>query len=287
MSEKFTAVLPGIERTHQWCDRCGEEVPIDSQSGLCLWCDTPTRVKERRKVAKARPGDGRLSRITEERARLLNRIHIEQGVSMNRLAETLWGQLGYASQRSCLGAISAAFKRHGLPARDRIEATVAASRTHGLAPKHGPRPGYRTYLRRVIHGEPERRCEGCYTLGERAGERCEKPPMADSRFCFGHDPRLAEQREGQLKAMRAKQRDGDVLLDPAPFTRWLQGQHEKLGSWAKVGELIDRTATLAHAYGTGVATATKQPLEGIYRSTVDRLLEPAGLTVEDLYGEGS
>lgn len=276
-----------VERTHQWCDRCGEEVPIDSRSGLCLWCDTPTRVRERRKVAKAKPGDRRLSRITGERARLLHRIHIEQGVSMNQLAETLWSQLGYASQKSCLTALSGAFQRHGLPARDRIEATVAASRKHGLAPKHGPRPGYRTYLRRVIHGEPELRCEGLYTRGERAGERCEKPPMADSTFCFGHDPRFTARREAHLREMRAKRHEGDDLLDPTPLTCWLKGQHGRLGTWRDVGTLIERTASLAHAYGHGLNPTTKQPLVGIYRSTVDRLLEPAGLTVEDLYGERS
>jgi len=269
------------EKTHGWCDHCREEVPVNSVTGNCLWCDAPARVRKRRKVAKAKPGDGRLSRITEERARVLHRLHVEKDLSINEMADRVWEQLGYASKSSCASAIHLAFKRHGLKAQDRIEMTRKKSTKHGLAPKHGPRPGYGTYKRKVIHGIEDRpRCVGTTFQGG----RCDRPALLDSEFCDSHDPRFADRRAAHLAVVRDSRWEGDSLVAVAPLTAWLKAKHCELGSWREVGRLVDRSVSLVHCYGRGLSPTSKKPLDVIHRSTVEGILESAGVAFDEVYG---
>lgn len=272
------------ERTHGYCDECREEVPVNSLTGNCLWCNSPARVRKVRKVAKAKPGDGRLSRITEERARVLHRLHLEKDLSINELAGQLWEQLGYASKSSCSSAIHLAFKRHGLKAQDRIEMCRKKSTKHGLAPKHGPRPGYGTYKRKVLHGiEDQPLCAAELTVGPRKGEPCQMSSMKDSVFCESHDSRFADRRATHLAVVRQNRWEGDDLVALAPLTDWLEVRHRELGSWREVGRLVDRSASLVHAYGRGLSPMTKKPLDVIHRSTVEGILESAGIAFDEVY----
>lgn len=287
LPESLLPSVPGGEKTHAYCDACREEVPVGEEDE-CLWCLGPTR-DEYRKRKPAKKSDRRRrpkGRISHEQLRLLHRIHIEKGRSINSLAEELWEQFGYASKRSCASAIGRGFKQLGLKARDRIEATVAASTKHGMAPKHGPRPGYGFYKRRVLHGIPDQPgCAGTLTQGAVRGERCSRPAMHGSEFCSSHDPTLAAQREAHLREVRIRWARSEKV--PAePLVRWIRDRYEELGSWADVGYLISRHASLAHAYGRGVKTDKQTPLVELQRRTVERLLEDVeGVDFTDLYPE--
>jgi hypothetical protein len=71
------------------------------------------------------------ARLTAAQVRAAHRLHVEAGLSIRELGRQMWERFGYANEKSCANSLSDLFKRAGLPARDRIEATVAASTTHG------------------------------------------------------------------------------------------------------------------------------------------------------------
>lgn len=72
------------------------------------------------------------AKLTEAQVRALHTIHITRGMSMRELARQGWRQWGYASEKSCLVSVCALMDSLGLERRDRVEATVAASTTHGM-----------------------------------------------------------------------------------------------------------------------------------------------------------
>jgi len=71
------------------------------------------------------------ARLTAAQVRAAHRLHIEGGLSIRELGRQMWERFGYASPQSCSNSLSDLFKRAGLQARDRVEATVKASTTHG------------------------------------------------------------------------------------------------------------------------------------------------------------
>ena len=272
-------------KTHAYCDHCAEEVPINSMTETCLWCDGPTREFRARRNKAVKPTDRRTlreSKLGNDRLRLLHRIHIEKGMSINQLAAQLYEKHGYASKSSCATAIGNGFKRLDLKARDRVEATVAASTKHGMAPKHGPRPGYNTYRRRVLNGQPDQpRCEGTVRQGKAKGERCQRPAIFGSTFCQAHEPSREEARVLHLAAMREK-RTID-LIPLAPLSVWLNQLHAELGTWREVGWRVGRSASLVHAYARGISPTTKEPLESIGRQTAEQLIEFAEDSFDEVY----
>jgi len=72
-----------------------------------------------------------LRKLDERQIAAAHRLHIEGGLSLRELGRQLWERLGYSSPHSCAQALSDAFRRAGLPRRDRVAATIAASTTHG------------------------------------------------------------------------------------------------------------------------------------------------------------
>lgn len=84
------------------------------------------------------PGErGRIKRhsraalITREQVFAAHKLHVEGGLSLREIARRGWEHWGYASPKSCLNALCDLMASYGLPRRDRIEATVLASTTHG------------------------------------------------------------------------------------------------------------------------------------------------------------
>lgn len=71
------------------------------------------------------------AKLSKAQVRAAHRLHIEGGVSIRELGRLLYERHGYASPQSCANSLSDLFRRYGLQARDRIEATRAASRKHG------------------------------------------------------------------------------------------------------------------------------------------------------------
>lgn len=112
-----------------YCAQCRDDViPLD---GSCPWCDGPVGQRKPRSIP--RRGQGR--RLSDAQVRAAHRLHWEEGLSLRELGRRLYRQAGYSSAKSCAGALSNAFAGMALPARDRIDATVVASTSHGLSPR--------------------------------------------------------------------------------------------------------------------------------------------------------
>lgn len=90
------------------------------------------------------------AKLTEKQLRAIYKLHIDGGHSLRAIAAAGWEKWGYASPKSCLTSISDRLRSIGLKPRDRIEATVRASTTHG----HGSRNDNAAYKRwhRRAHG---------------------------------------------------------------------------------------------------------------------------------------
>jgi hypothetical protein len=176
-------------------------------AGVFLWevydeDDDPGEVYTGRRRGKPY---GVYGKLTDDELRALNRLHLEGGLSIRELGRRIWERKGYASAASAGSSISYGFRRMGLASRDRVEATVKVSLKHGKARRGQARTEYRKELRRKTGELLDRpRCAGKKLNPPRAGEPCQLVALADSKFCFQHDPRFDVSRRKQLKAMRAR-----------------------------------------------------------------------------------
>lgn len=197
-----------------WCPTCDEEATPNA-AGLCMFCDTP--VEERTPRRRRGKPAGKHGYITDDQVRACHALYM-RGLSVRQVAEQIHPRTRYRSAASCANSLFGHFARLGLPRRDRIEAVKLACTTHGLAPKHGPRPGYQTHKRRVIRGQADQpRCEGVVLQGRRRGERCEHRAMFGSRWCQSHDPERADAVDAHLERMRAAA--GDRRGEAHPMAR--------------------------------------------------------------------
>lgn len=166
-----------------WCPTCREWTVIDA-GRPCAFCDTPLVA---RRGGWKRPD--LVGRINETAARAIHAKYLT-GVSARTLGRELHQVLGYKTPATCENAIGVAFHRYGLPTRDRVEAARLASTTNGLS----PRDWRERYRRRkaagyTIHLEPlQPRCAGLRSQYPRKGERCRRPALSGSDYCFAHDP---------------------------------------------------------------------------------------------------
>lgn len=163
---------------------------------------------ERRRIKRL----SKSARLTREQVFAVHKLHIDGGLSMREIARRGYEQWGYASEKSCLSSLCDLLASYGLERRDRIEATIAASTTHG----HGARnnkAAYKRWHRRAFGfwksdkrpGEqPRPTCAGIRRNYPRKGERCQRPALLDSVFCVAHDPRREDHRQAQLAAMRER-----------------------------------------------------------------------------------
>lgn len=268
--------MPDPSSIADWCPSCQERTAL-VDAGTCPWCDAALRTRRRR--GGRRPGFGRLS---DAALRALHRAHVEQHLSINELAKRVYERVGYASHGTAATQISAGWKRLGLKARDRIEATRLASTRHGLAPKHGPRPGYGIY-RRVIQGQDyQPLCAGRTP----SGARCTRPAMYGSEHCPAHDPARQDSIADHLAEMRLRsRRHTQPLLPVEPFTAWLRQLHAELGTWAAVASRLGVSTAAAHRYGRGRGSTVDGLSVG--GDLVRRWAAEAGTTLEDIYGEAA
>lgn len=185
-----------------WCPNCREWTVLDA-GRPCAWCGE-TLVRKRGGW-KNKPR----YRINERMARAMHAKY-EQGFSARRLARELHAVLGYKSYHSAEVAIGQAFRRFGLPVRERIEATVLASTSSGLSPRdRRERTRRRQKAGLVASGlramQPRQpRCAAVRANHPRKGERCRNPAIIGSEFCQAHDPGREAARLEHLAAMRAK-----------------------------------------------------------------------------------
>jgi hypothetical protein len=273
--------------THGWCPSCKEHSAIDPDRN-CLWCGGST--EERAKRGGWKRPDKQGSRYTEAQLRALHIFHEREGLSVNELGRRTYRVAGYKTHTSAACAISRDWKRMGLPVRDRIEQVKKTCTVHGLAPKHGPRPGYGTYKRRVVRGDDDQPpCEGVRQHSPRKGDPCGRPSMKGSRFCPQHDPDRAARNREHLKRIHDQLRESNAAtaLPMAPFAEFVNRCWEDEGSLAGAGERLGLHPTAVSVYRRGLGT-DKRPKATIQRATVERALEQHGsLTVDELYAEGA
>lgn len=211
-----------------WCPKCREETGL-YEKGICPWCDTPLRHKGGQK-----PGGGKLR---DQSVQALHLAHMD-GRSIRELGEMIYVKAGYSSAHSAANSISAAFKRLGLPARGRLEATILASTIHGRAQRKpdnkDDKLAYRRELNRKNGKTHGRRCEGVRQQYPRKGEPCNNSALSDSGYCYQHDPRFEDARNARLEQMRLRRaRRSKLYLDfshDGPDSGKDRSQPEKTGA---------------------------------------------------------
>jgi hypothetical protein len=236
---------------------------------------------------KPRRRHGVARKLGEAELRAAHRRYRVEGLSVNALAKELWRGAGYRSWRACASALYGGFRDLGLPLRERIAAVRMASTVHGLAPKHGPRPGYGAYKRRVLRREADRpACAGHRTQPPRKGERCRRPARAGSRYCAAHDPELAPGRRAHLDRVHAGRRDALAAsaLPMAPFAAYVASRLAEEGSLRRAGGALGLGATSVSHYARGLGS-DKRAKATIQRVTVERVLERDGRAIGELYPE--
>lgn len=122
-------------------------VACNSEPGAAGACDgggdTPVPRRRRKWQANAK--------LTEQQVRALHRMHVERGMSMRELARQGWERWGYASEKSCLVSVLSLMDSLGLERRDRIDAVVRASTTHGMASRAANTDGsYKRWRRATV-----------------------------------------------------------------------------------------------------------------------------------------
>ncbi len=165
-------------------------------SGKCVWCDTPTAPRAPRRRGKP---TGVYGYLTDTQVRAVHRLYAD-GMSLRACAARIFPRTRYASERSCANALHDHFVRLGLPRRDRIEATVAASTRHGLARN----PQHRRELRRASGEIAGRTCDGRKMTYPGKGRPCRRPALAGSDYCIGHDPERRAEVVATLADARAR-----------------------------------------------------------------------------------
>lgn len=164
----------------RWCPTCEEWTALVDR-GVCAWCDTPLEERRRRGGWKRPDLSGNL---TEAQLRVLYRAHTTQSLSINALAKRIYARVGYASYGSAASAISKGWQRLGLPARDRIEATVLASTTHGMGRRNRDEQAYRRFHRdqmgwNALQGPGQPTCTAVKVNPPGRGEPCTHHAMED------------------------------------------------------------------------------------------------------------
>jgi hypothetical protein len=158
-----------------------------------IWTLYPDLEAPRRRRGGKPAGKYRL--LTDDQVRAIHRVHTQGGVSLRELARQLHERYGYASAQSMTNCLSAAFDTLGLDARDRIESVRLTCTIHGLATReHRDREWARAG--RVRRGEILDRplCAALRVQYPRKGQPCGNRALADSEFCWAHDPRYAQLR---------------------------------------------------------------------------------------------
>lgn len=148
-------------------------------------------------------------RMTDDQIRAAHTIYDLECLSLRALGALLYEQFGYRTASVCANQLCQSFIRLGLPRRERVAATRAASTKHGRSPRKPYRTdpedflAYRRELR-LANGEVRGvRCAGVRTQYPGKGEPCQRFALTDSEFCRGHDERYAEQRAAHLARARA------------------------------------------------------------------------------------
>jgi hypothetical protein len=273
-----------------WCDACNQDT-IAHDDGRCVWCDGPTRVKQRRGGGKPK---GKYRKITDDQVRALHKLYVGRGLSCRQLGGLVWEKFGYASELAAGEGIYRAFKELDLPRRSQREVTVARNLKHGRktrAQTNEEQNAYRRWLAEQrgwnrIQGPGQPRCEGIKRQSPRKGERCKRPALEGSRFCQSHEPSRELQRQATTARMR-RQIPARELVEFEPFARWVEGTYRELGTLKAVADVLGCSPTTVMQFIHREQTSNggpRQPRTHISRAALDRYLaRPEVPVFEQIY----
>lgn len=156
-----------------------------------------------------RPPKWKHSRLKPHHVRLLHRIYLEEKIGVRALGERVYQQLGYSSSRVCGDAIYRGFVALSLPTRTQSEGTALKNLKHGRRRRALGETGpavqdYRRWLKEQ-RGAYRPQCQGVKSQPPRKGQRCTRPAMTGSDYCYSHDPSLAAERRVHIERMWARQ----------------------------------------------------------------------------------
>lgn len=182
-----------------YCPRCRDQA-LGFDDDRCVWCLTPLVARLPRRVYRRRR-DAKLTLRQVESAYKLYRA----GYSLRQLARAMWDRFGFASSHSCDVALHDAFRREGFPLRNRIEATIAASTTHGLRRRDATPDELAEYKRRRrAAAGGYRPCAGPCRAPASSRRPCQHNASPGSDYCASHDPAREQERRARLAELRAR-----------------------------------------------------------------------------------
>jgi hypothetical protein len=188
------------------CPRCGG--PKGLQAHMCRHC----RGKQAGGYNRSRSGGGaRPVHISEELLADARRMY-GGGSSLRQVAAELHPRTGYKTLASCADALYGHFKRRGWKLRPQREVTAARNYRHGRKPRKQTREQQNAYRRwlaeqrgwQTIQGPGRPRCKGVKLNPPEKGKRCRRYAIADSDYCYSHDPRRALERQALTARMRPR-----------------------------------------------------------------------------------
>jgi hypothetical protein len=169
----------------------------------------------RRKLAggynRARSGGGRPVHIDEELLAEARRLYAG-GLSLRQVAAELHPRTRYKTVASCAEALYGHFKRRGWKLRPQPAVTAARNYKHGRKPRAQTREQQNAYRRwlaakrgwQAVQGPGRPLCKGVKLTAPGEGRPCHRHALADSEYCYSHDPRRALERQAATARMRAR-----------------------------------------------------------------------------------
>lgn len=195
---------PGLDA---YCPCCRQIQPSRGD-GTCLWCDAQTGgntipsgedlLRGKRKESRSRNA-GVPYLCTEEVVLEVRRLYLT-GLSMRAACDEVWEQTQYTSVTSMAMTMYDLFLWRGWKRRSQAQATADRNYRHGQSRN----PAYRQRLRRKNGEVRGVMCKAVKKHAPGAGQPCRMAAMADSDYCWAHDPSHAEERAAHWELVRER-----------------------------------------------------------------------------------
>lgn len=158
---------PSIRRAAGiYCPTCRDLTSVNGH-GQCLYCDTRVlRGKAKKPAVKKGPA---AHKITASLVREAYDLYLS-GLSLRRVAAIVWPRTSYANATTCSVGLMQQFAAHGWKLRRRLDPVPDAQRCVA-------------FNRRPI----------------KTPQRCQRPSVIGSAYCYAHDPASAEWRSEHLQ----------------------------------------------------------------------------------------